>query len=408
MMMKDSGRRWIVGMVKRSNAGGKRSSFRCRSLTMASNLADDEVRHPMQDVWDQRRIVNRLFQCKSKSEGETLKIEMMKLSVPLDDETADRTIRNLSRLGLGNDAKDVFQKAKSDVVVEGSTIIPGERVYVAAINAFSRNNMYEDSIDCFEEWKDAKSGETPSTRVYLSALKACAATTDSSKAANLLLEWTHATMEPITNATPLEEEKEDEGETVAADAAANDETATPAARSDSDDYNDPIVLDTFNAALRACSAGDEKTMEHIESIMETYGVKKNDESYCAIIQTRSSADNAEKVLETMQELLDSRPKARPDKETLRAAVFAASKTSEWKKALDYERFMRNVALPVDEDVSVACMSACNDAKEWKETLRLFDRVQNKRRPSPEAYRLVRIACIEGGHTMDAKLWGLFE
>jgi len=379
------GVRRIVSSSKRA----VRRTRECRAeMSGASTAAasSEGLDHPMKDVWEQRKLVRGMFKCRSKEDAAQLKEKLMRLNTPLSAEAADRSIRNLSRLGMGTDAMDVFERACAEAKANNS--IPEERVFIAAMNACTKEGNHEQSEKIFLDLKSVVGEEGPSSKAYLSVMNAFAVAEQSSKAEALLND---IKMTAGTSATTSTEDDD------ATESASEEKICAS------------TILRAHNLAIHACNDGDESVLERIEeSLREFADICPDDDTHNATIVARYRAGNWSKVLESMQGLLDSRVKARPSRESLRSAVLAATELGDWEAALQYEHFMRKIALPVDDDIAIACMRACNDAEEWKETLLVFDRMIRKKRPPTEAYSLVRVACVEGKYTTDAKLWGLFD
>jgi len=323
-------------------------------------------------------LVHRLSKCKTDGEAaQKIGAQILNEPIPLSDDSADSAMRHFGRLGMRSamlDAVDLMRKGARRP----------EHVFVSAMNACSKLGLQDEGLSLFNELKNGDSDPdiTNSTgcsfEAYVSALRVCASASDS-KTALALISEVDSYFSTNMNAT--------------LDAGAHS----------------PPILDAYNLALRSCADGQADAAQQLWDSMCEAGIAYNDESYNAMVANFAGSGDWEKVLATISEL-QKRVLHRVDRETLEAGVKACSEIGEdnWELALKFEHNMRKLAMPVSDDTTILCMQICEKAQQWSEVVNLFGRKMRIMRPPPEAYRAVRVACIQGEMTTQAKLWGLFD
>ena len=177
------------------------------------------------------------------------------------------------------------------------------------------------------------------------------------------------------------------------------------------------------------SRADMDTLGQLLESMEEKQVPFDDRTRNAIVHADVASKNWGQVVSSVKTMMEERPPARLNRKSLEGAIRAASEVGDWESALQFKHKMSTIALPISADATVACMKVCNDREQYvfvlvvresenqlnthnkhryRDTILLFDELQSTTRPSSEAVRLVRVACIESKDTTQAKLWGLFE
>lgn len=375
---------------------------------MSTESASTREEHPMERVWTQRRLIDDLlYKCDSKDEAEAIGRTLLseeKNDVPLSAEQVDRSLRRFAAFGLKDLVDRCVQYAKNE---EKTGHVLGDRVVQSAMDAYGQLGFHREGKELFDEYRERDdTAAVTSPRLYLAMLRSCAQAHDS-KTAETLLDEIHQHYRHVRTLESLVDATEEDSES-----ARVTEDSDSARVTEENDDGRPVIfpralLRAYNLALRSCASGDETLLERIEAKRKENGVAPDDETYNAVVATRAAAKNAREVIATTKALYE-RPKARFDRHTLKCTVRAASETGDWEFALRAEHTMRKLAMPADNEIVVECMKLCNDAGQWNETVLHFERMQRRVRPPAEAYRLVRVACVEGKFATQAKLWGLFD